>query len=128
MVIPLLSSFHQKCFLSTNLLSSGVVLDELAILHVVASTHPVDLLVHLSPVKKSITRGKYVYMSQQSFSSVCLKVYYQTPPMNRRGVSESFRFLLQIMETLETKKRPVVRKFAKCSSVQTSLISRNLWW
>ena len=60
MVIPLLSSFHQKCFLRTNLLSSGVVLDELVILHVVASAHPVDLLVHLSPVKKSIKRGKCV--------------------------------------------------------------------
>ena len=108
-----------------NLLGGGVVLDKLAILHVVASAHPVDLLVHLSPVKKSIGRGKCKYMSKQSFSSVCLKVYYQTPPMNRRGVSESFRFLLQIMETLEPEKRPVVRKFAKCShSIQ--IIFRHL--
>ena len=43
-----------------DLLGGSVVLDELAILHVVASAHPVDLLVHLSPVKKSIRRGKYV--------------------------------------------------------------------
>ena len=64
-----------------NLLGGGVVLDKLAILHVVASAHPVDLLVHLSPVKKSIGRGKCKYMSKQSFSNVCLKVYYQTPPM-----------------------------------------------
>ena len=33
-----------------NLLGGGVVLDKLAILHVVASAHPVDLLVDLSSV------------------------------------------------------------------------------
>ena len=48
-----------------NLLGGGVVLDKLAILHVVASAHPVDLLVHLSPVKKSIRRGKYVFLYKQ---------------------------------------------------------------
>merc|ERR1712004_88884 len=37
-------------FVSNVILGGGVVLDKLAILHVVASTHPVDLLVHLSPV------------------------------------------------------------------------------
>ena len=52
-----------------NLLGGGVVLDKLAILHVVASAHPVDLLVHLSPMKKSIGRGKCNYMSKQ-FSEV----------------------------------------------------------
>ena len=52
-----------------NLLGGGVVLDKLAILHVVASAHPVDLLVHLSPVKKIIRRGKYVFLSKQ-FSQV----------------------------------------------------------
>merc|ERR1719323_1140450 len=35
---------------SNVILGGGVVLDELAIFHVVASAHPVDLLVHLSPV------------------------------------------------------------------------------
>ena len=33
-------------------LRGSVVLDELAILHGVACTHPVDLLVHLSPEEK----------------------------------------------------------------------------
>merc|ERR1719323_658932 len=42
---------------SNVILSSGVVLDELAILHVVASAHPVDLLVHLSPVVVALLTG-----------------------------------------------------------------------
>ena len=79
-----------------NLLGGGVVLDKLAILHVVASAHPVDLLVHLSPVKKSITRGKYVYMPQQSFSSVCLKVYYQTPPMKGEALANPSDFCCKL--------------------------------
>ena len=84
-----------------NLLGGSIVLDELAILHVVASAHPVDLLVHLSPEKNS--QGRKIYIFKLFVLNVCLKVYYQTPPMNRRGVSESFKFLLQIMETLEPK-------------------------
>merc|ERR1719397_758020 len=39
---------------SNVILGSSVVLDQLAILHLVASSHPVDLLVHLGPVVVSL--------------------------------------------------------------------------
>merc|ERR1712165_229693 len=42
---------------SDIILGGGVVLDKLAILHVVASAHPVDLLVHLSPVVVALLAG-----------------------------------------------------------------------
>merc|ERR1719323_1381977 len=42
---------------SNVILGGGVVLDELAILHVVASAHPADLLVHLSPVVVALLAG-----------------------------------------------------------------------
>merc|ERR1719323_1748041 len=42
---------------SNVILGGGVVLDELAILHVVASAHPVDLLVHLSPMVVALLTG-----------------------------------------------------------------------
>merc|ERR1719323_1071009 len=42
---------------SNVILGGSVVLHELAILHVVASAHPVDLLVHLSPVAVALLTG-----------------------------------------------------------------------
>merc|ERR1719323_2955216 len=42
---------------SNVILGGSVVLDKLAILHVVASAHPVDLLVHLSPVVVALLTG-----------------------------------------------------------------------
>ena len=39
-------------------LSGSVVLDQLAVLHLVASSHPVDLLVHLSPVQEMVGFGQ----------------------------------------------------------------------
>merc|ERR1712004_333887 len=42
---------------SNVILGGGVVLDKLAILHVVAGAHPVDLLVHLSPVVVALLTG-----------------------------------------------------------------------
>ena len=49
MVIPLLSSFGATEVEEKHLLGGSVVLNELAVLHLVAGAHPVDLLVHLSP-------------------------------------------------------------------------------
>ena len=78
-----------------HLLGGGVVLDELAVLHLVAGAHPVDLLVHLSPGQEGSLSCFDLYFDHNIFrcSLKCLKVYYQTPPMARRGVSESFNLL-----------------------------------
>ena len=51
-----------------NLLGGGVVLDKLAILHVVASAHPVDLLVHFSPEERALV----LIWQKNTFSSISL--------------------------------------------------------
>ena len=95
MVIPLLSSFGATEVEEKHLLGGSVVLNELAVLHLVAGAHPVDLLVHLSPGQEGSLSCFDLYFDHNIFrcSLKCLKVYYQTPPMARRGVSESFNLL-----------------------------------
>ena len=58
-----------------------------------------------SPVimtRSSFTRTK-LSSKLVSCHCSCAKVYYQTPPIGRRGVSESFRFLLQIWNNQPTR-------------------------
>merc|ERR1719430_1243065 len=46
-------------FISKVVVCGGVILDELAVLHVVTSTHPVDLLVDLSSVMVSLLTSSW---------------------------------------------------------------------